>query len=212
MSRALGQLDQLSPPRRGCVVSSLTPGDQRERPKSVDRQRHALSAPCRKPEIVRTVPGCFDFSQHEGALERLLRPFVETGVAIDATERKRLACVGRRVGPSLHQRKNPRGESGQRKQIQPVVMEHLDERCRIACSDEPKVPRGNFEPGHVARSLDRRAAVVRAHPANIRLRLHLPRTGAPDGQDRRADDSRTVIRDDGTDSASRASAHRTTCR
>src|SRR5712671_7791167 len=101
MSWALGQLDQLSPPCRGCVISSLTSSDQRERTKSVDRQRHALSAPCSKPEIVRTVPGFLAFSQHEGAHKRLLRPLVETGVAIDTTKRNRLAWVGCSIGPSL---------------------------------------------------------------------------------------------------------------
>ena len=57
-----------------------------------------------------------------------------------------------------------------------------------------------------------RRAAVRAYPMNIRLRAHLPRTGAPDGQGQHADDLRRVIRDDGRDTASRALAHRTTCR
>jgi hypothetical protein len=50
---ALHQIDELSPPYRGCFVSSLSPRAERERSKSLDPHAEPIPAACRNPEVFR---------------------------------------------------------------------------------------------------------------------------------------------------------------
>ena len=67
-------------------------------------------------------------------------------------ERERLAGVAGGVRAAARQVQQPRGERGERQQIEPVVLEHGFERPRIAAPHELKIAPGDLESRHVADS------------------------------------------------------------
>ena len=85
-----------------------------------------------------------------GAAERIARTRIEPGARVQVAERERFARVASVVRAVPRQVQQPRGQRCQRQQIESVVLDHRDERTRIAGTDELEVARWDCEPRDVA--------------------------------------------------------------
>ena len=127
---------------------------------------------------------------------------VEPGAHVHVPERERLARIANGVGAAARQVQEPRGERGEREQVEAVVLEHGRERRRIARAHEVEVARAESRSPARRRAAARRAAcfssVASEQSASALGRLRgvavgrASRTAAPDAARRRAAASRTV--------------------
>ena len=147
--RAAAFVEQLTPAVRGLVEAPRAPPGERQR-----AQRSILTRRRRARELA-------------AARERARAPRrVEPA---RARTRGRAPAPRARRAPSACPRRTrceqPRGQPGERQQVEPVVLEDGGERPRVARADELEVARGNLEARHVAACAARRGRACSSAPS-----------------------------------------------